>query len=33
MNEQNRMTKKNDKSRSISNDLYCEDVPRIIELP
>ena len=33
MNEQNRMTKKNDKSRSISNDLYCEDVPRLIELP
>ena len=27
------MTKKNDKSRSISNDLYCEDVPRLVELP
>ena len=33
MNEQNRMTKKNDKSRSISNDLCCEDAPRLIELP
>ena len=33
MNEQNRMTKKNDESRSISNDLCCEDAPRLIELP
>ena len=33
MNEQNHMTKKNDESRSISNDLCCEDVPRLVELP
>ena len=33
MNEQNRMTKKNDESRGISNDLCCENVPRLIELP
>ena len=33
MDEQNRMTKKNDESRSISNDLCCEDVPRLVKLP
>lgn len=33
MDEQNRMTKKNDESRSISNDLCCEDAPRLVELP